>query len=77
MLSHTVSSPTIAVARKSIVRPFGCARTPEVCTSSSRVSPTATGRCWVMVLARWTVPIAGNGNSGEVSTAMCSGNAST
>src|SRR5204862_1532211 len=77
VLSQTTSPSTVAVARKSTALPFGCGRSGEVCTSSCNVSPTATGRCWVMLLARWIVPIAGKGNSGEVSRARCSGNAST
>src|SRR4029079_791702 len=77
VLSQTVSPSAVADATKSTAVPLGCGRRAEACTSICRVSPTVTGRCEVTVLAMWTVPMAGNGNCGEVITAMCSGKAST
>ena len=78
MLSHT-SSPPASTLVDDVDGPAlrMWAHLVGAGASTVTVSPTRTGRWPVIELARWTVPIAGNGKLGSVMIAMCSGKAST
>ena len=74
--SHTSSPAACTVVHMSKTWPLAWGRRFSARAVTWSFSCTVTGRCWVMVFSRCTVPIAGNGNDASVMIAMCSPKAS-